>query len=214
MSDFLNGIRRREKSVPAAVQIVNTVGILLFGVVLGVFSKFLDCTASNELPVLIAYLDVRNFLGRFPIWILLAVCISVYSSSPVRAGINVFVFFAGMVTSYYLYSNFVAGFFPKSYAMIWGGFTVISPFLAVLCWYAKGKGWVALILSAGILAVLVNTAFAYGMFYIDIRSWLNLLMLLLGILILRKSVKETICMMGISIVFAPIIETVVPFLFW
>ena len=85
MSDFLNGIRRREKSVPAAVQIVNTVGILLFGVVLGVFSKFLDCTASNELPVLIAYLDVRNFLGRFPIWILLAVCISVYSSSPVRA---------------------------------------------------------------------------------------------------------------------------------
>ena len=40
MSDFLNGIRRREKSVPAAVQIVNTVGILLFGVVLGVFSKF------------------------------------------------------------------------------------------------------------------------------------------------------------------------------
>ncbi len=26
-----------------------------------------------------------------------------------------------MVVSYYLYSNYVAGFFPRSYAMIWVG---------------------------------------------------------------------------------------------
>ena len=214
MSDFLNGIRRREKSVPAAVQIVNTVGILLFGVVLGVFSKFLDCTASNELPVLIAYLDVRNFLGRFPIWILLAVCISVYSSSPVRAGINVFVFFAGMVTSYYLYSNFVAGFFPKSYAMIWGGFTVISPCLAVVCWYAKGKSGVARFLSAGILACLFNLTFSYGWMYFDILSPLELLVFLCGFAVLRRrSVREMLLMAGMGVVLAFMLSIAVPFRF-
>ena len=44
------------------------------------------------------------------------------------------VFFVGMVTSYYLYSKFVAGFFSRSYAMIWVTFTVISPILAFICW--------------------------------------------------------------------------------
>ena len=68
-------------------------------------------------------LDVGNFLGRFAIWVLIALCISIYSNSAIRASINVFVFFVGMVASYYLYSNYIAGFFPRSYAMIWFGFT-------------------------------------------------------------------------------------------
>ena len=59
-------------------------------------------------------LDVHNFLGRFVIWILIALCISLYSNSALRASVNVFVFFAGMVTSYYLYSKYVAGFFQEA----------------------------------------------------------------------------------------------------
>lgn len=184
---------------------------------MGTFSKYLDYM-QGHLPVVLQAiddaLDFHNFLGGFAPWIVMAVCIAVYSRSPFRASINVLLFFVGFVASYYLYCHFVAGFFPRSYAMIWIAYTIASPFLGFLCWYAKGKGWVALFLSAGILGVLVNTAFAYGMFYIDIHSWLNLFMLLLGILVLRKSVKETICMMGISIVFAFLMETVVPFRFW
>lgn len=84
---------------------------------MGVILKYMDCTASNELPHIVEYLDVRNFLGRFAIWIFLAVCISIYSASPERAALNVVVFFAAMVTSYYLYSKFIADFFPRSYAM-------------------------------------------------------------------------------------------------
>lgn len=74
----------------------------------------------------------------------IAVCIAVYSHAPFRAAMNVFLFFVGFVASYYLYCNFVAGFFPRSYAMIWIAYTIASPFLGFLCWYAKGKGWVAL----------------------------------------------------------------------
>ena len=215
--DFLDKIRVPQKSHSTKRQIILTIGILLLGICMGTFSKYLDYT-QGHLPVLLQAidnaLDFHNFLGGFAPWIVIAVCIAVYSHAPFRAATNVFLFFVGFVASYYLYCNFVAGFFPRSYAMIWIAYTIVSPFLGFLCWYAKGKGWVALILSAGILGVLVNFAFAYGMFYINIRSWLNLLMLLLGILILRKSFKETICMMGISIVFALIIKTVVPFLFW
>ena len=34
-------------------------------------------------------LDIGNFLGRFAIWILIALCISIYSISAIRASINV-----------------------------------------------------------------------------------------------------------------------------
>ena len=98
-----------------------------------------------ELPGMImaidGALDIHNFLGRFAIWVLIALCISIYSNSAIRASINVFVFFVGMVASYYLYSNYIAGFFPRSYAMIWFGFTDVSSLLAFVCWYARGKAY-------------------------------------------------------------------------
>ncbi len=62
--------------------------------------------------------------------------------------INVFAFFIGMVASYYLYSNYIAGFFPRSYAVIWFGFTAVSPLLSFACWYAKGKSKLAYTISA------------------------------------------------------------------
>ena len=127
MKSFLNTIRCEAKAISVSRQVIDTIAILFLGIALGTFSKFLDHTAGNDLPYLFEYLDLRNFLGRFAIWVLIATCISIYSNSSIRASINVFVFFAGMVTSYYLYSKLVSWFFPKSYAMIWAGFTAISP---------------------------------------------------------------------------------------
>ena len=214
---FLDKIRVPQKSNYIKRQVIVTIGILLFGICMGLFSKFLDYR-QGELPALLQVidntLDFHNFLGGFAPWIVIAVCISVYSHTPIRAAINVLSFFSGFVASYYIYSYFVAGFFPRSYALIWIAFTIISPFLAFLSWYAKGTGCIALILSSGILGVLLNIAFSYGMFYIDISSWLNLLMLLFGIFILRKSMKETIGMIVIAIAFAIIIEIVIPFSIW
>lgn len=214
MPGFLNHIRYTEKKLPIKKQFIDTTGIALFGIALGIVSKYLDCTASNELPFLIEYLDVRNFLGRFAIWIFLAVCIAIYSVSPKRASLNAFVFFAGMLTSYYLYSKFIAGFFPKSYAMIWGGLTILSLLLAFICWYSKGRGKVSLIISAGIIAVLFNMTFAYGWFYFATRSPLELLVFLCGIVVVRRTTaKETIIMTVIGIVLAFMIHAVIPFEF-
>ena len=99
----------------------------------------LDLTPSNELPAFLEALDLRNFL-RIGVWIFLSVSISVYSRLPLRAALHVFGLLAGMVGSYYLYTVLVAGFYPKSYMMIWIGMTMLSPILAVVCWYAKGRG--------------------------------------------------------------------------
>lgn len=215
--NFLNKIRTPQKSNSIKIQFIVTISILLFGVCMGVFSKFLDYR-QTELPALLQeidnVLDFHNFLGGFAPWIVIAVCISVYSHTPIRAAINVFSFFSGFVASYYIYSNLVAVFFPRDYAIVWIAFTILSPFLAFLSWYAKGTGGVAFFLSAGIISVLLNIAFSYGAFYVDIRSWLNIVMLLVGILVLYKTMKETISMIGIAIVLAIVIEMIIPFNFW
>lgn len=195
-------------------KILHSIAVLFFGIVLGTVSKFLDTTPSNELPFIIERLDVRNFLGRFAVWILIAVYISIYSNSSIRAAVNVFTFFLGMVTSYYLYSKFIAGFFPRSYAMIWFGLTAISPLLAFVCWYAKGKSKISLAISSLIIAVLFNMTFSYGWIYFGIYSSLELIVFICGLIILRRStIKETIVTTAIGVIAAMILNMILPF-YW
>lgn len=210
-------------SIPIRKQVIYSACVMAFGIILGCVSKYLDCTPANHLPYIINRLDIRNFLGRFAIWIFSAVCISVYSRSALRAAVNVFVFFVGMVGGYYLYSKFIAGFFPKSYAMIWIGFTILSPFLAFICWYAKGGDdrKLSLAVSAAIIAVLFNTAFTYGIWYLDVRLWYfdvryvsELIILLLSIILLRRNVKETVIMVAVGIILAVLMDRISPVHFW
>ena len=199
MINFLNDIRNAENPISNNRKLINTIAILFLGIALGTFSKYLDFR-QTELPgVLMAIngvLDIGNFLGRFAIWILIALCISIYSNSAIRASINVFVFFVGMVASYYLYSNYIAGFFPRSYAMIWFGFTAVSPLLAFVCWYAKGKSKLAFILSALILAVLFNMCFVYGCWYFNAKSVLEVIVFIIGLIVLRRDTLRSSALMG------------------
>ena len=217
MNKFLNDIRSAENPIPNNKKIINTLAVLFLGIALGTFSKFLDFRQAELPSVLMAIneaLDVHNLLGRFAIWVLIALCISIYSNSSIRASVNVLVFFIGMVTSYYLYSNYVAGFFPRNYAMIWVGFTMISPFLAFVCWYTKGKSKPAFILSILILAVLFNMTFVYGWGYFEPLSVLELIIFIIGLTVLRRNTLRNSILMGtISIVFAFLLNMVIPFHF-
>lgn len=217
MMKFLNGIRNEENSVSNNRKIINTIVVLFVGIALGTFSKYMDFHQA-ELPSILMSIDgtleITNFLGRFAIWVLIALFISIKSNSAIRASINVFVFFVGMVSSYYLYSNYIAGFFPRSYAMIWFGFTVVSPLLAFLCWYAIGKSKLAFILSVLILAILFNMCFVYGCWYFDSISVLEVIVFIIGLIVLRRDTLRSSALMGIiSIVIALLFNIVIPFNF-
>lgn len=176
--------------------------ILILGICLGVFSKYLDYRLG-DLPRILQFidnsLDLHNFLGEFSPWLFISVCISIYNSRPSLAALNIF-FFSGFVASYYLYSNYVVGFFPRAYARKWIAFTFISPVLAFVTWHAKGSGPLALVILSGILSFLINESFYYGILYIDIHSWLSLLNLIFAIFVLGKSRKETVIMLGLALV--------------
>ena len=198
MKAYLNKIRRPE-SISSSRKFLYSFTIFAAGIILGVISKALDETVSNLLPYFLEVLDLRNFFSRMGVWIFLSLLISVYSKSPVRAATNVFLFLLGMVGSYYLYTITIAGFFPKSYMMIWVGMTFLSPFMAIICWYAKGKGPVATCISSVIFMFMTRQAFIFGFWYFDIRYILEFLLWVATIFVLYQSPKQALTMIIIGI---------------
>ena len=210
MIKILERTRTAEKDMPLSKQIIRTLGIILLGFALGVLQKWMDEMPDNVLPVILQTLDLRNYFGRFAIWILLATVISVYSKSPLRATVNTFSFFISMLAGYYIYCNFVLGFLPRTYMMMWIVISFATPFMAYICWFAKGNGPVAIVISGMIIGVLFAQAFSiiYG-FYVyyamDVITWL------ISIVILLRKPRETAMEIGISFVTACLYQLFMPY---
>ena len=207
---MLEKIRTPQPGGSFARKTVYSLLIFAFGVLLGVCAKALDETPVNELPTLFQALDIGNFLSRFAIWIFLGMCLAVYSRTPGRAALNVFLFFLGMVGSYYLYSALAAGFFPRSYALIWFGITAVSPLLACVCWYARGTGWAAVALS-GILLGVVFSQEVLLLQGIRITYWPEVLVWLASLWVLRRKAKEFAGEIVLSLVVALVWQSIMPY---
>ena len=203
-------IRKPEKKVAVREEVLYSVLILVFGIVMGFVAKMLDTGDLGELPSFLGMIDIVNFLGRFAIWIFIGVCISIYSISAGRAAVNVFLFFAGMVGAYYIYSFFVAGFFPKSYAMMWIALVFVTPLLGAVCWYAKGEGLIATAISGVILGVLF--AQAVLLFQgVRIAFIPELIVWIIAVIILRREPREFALEMVLSVAVAAMYQLVFPF---
>src|SRR5574344_1794433 len=166
MKNWLENIRKSDRTLKLSKKIVNSCLILTLGILLGIISKWLDNMSINDTiwyQHILGVLDLRNVFSEFGIWIFFAVSISVFSKTPVRASLNVFLFFLGMTISYHLYTIIFAGFNPITYMMIWYIVTLISPILAYTCWYAKGKGKIPFIINVGIISIMLLVCFAIGM---------------------------------------------------
>ena len=195
MIEFLNKIRCPNKDIKMKKKIINTVLIFLLGISLGIFSKWLDnLSIDNSIwwQNIIDLLDLRNVFSLFGIWIFIAVAISINSKTPLRAGLNVLLFFIGMTTSYHLYTIYFSGFNPKNYMIIWYSITLLSPILAFICWYAKGNGKISLLISSFIITAMMLSSFSIGLWYFDVNSIIDLLLFIGTIILLYSNPKKTI----------------------
>ena len=192
-------------------RIAITLGVILLGLLLGVLQKWLDGAGSSILPAILQQLDVGNYFGRLAIWILLGTIISVYSESPLRAAINTFFFFISMLAGYYIYCNYALGFLPRTYMMIWIVIAFASIFMAYICWYAKGEGFIAIFISSMIIGVLLAQAFNlnitqgfYMYHFLEVITWI------IGVILLRRKPKEYAIEIGLSLVIALVYQLTMP----
>lgn len=196
MIEILTKIREQDKTLVFSKKVINTFIVLVFGIVLGIFSKWLDNTPLNDSIMwkrfLLGYLDLGNVFSMIGIWLLIALCISIYSATPLRASINVFIFFLGMNISYHIYTIIFAGFNPMNYIMIWYFLTLFSPILAFICWYSKGAGIIPVIINTCIIAIMILCCFGIGMWYFDFTSIINTIIFIITLIILYNTPQKSI----------------------
>ncbi|MFR3135821.1 hypothetical protein [Intestinibacter bartlettii] len=194
MIEILTKIREQDKTLVFSKKVINTFIVLVFGIVLGIFSKWLDNTPLNDSIMwkrfLLGYLDLGNVFSMIGIWLLIALCISIYSATPLRASINVFIFFLGMNISYHIYTIIFAGFNPMNYMMIWYFLTLFSPILAFICWYSKGAGIIPVIINTCIIAIMILCCFGIGMWYFDFTSIINTIIFIITLIILYNTPQK------------------------
>ncbi len=180
-------------------------GCFAAGIALGVFSKWLDNLALDSTVWWHRWIETLNlgvFFSDLAIWLLLALLIAVFSRSPLWAALRVFVFFVGVCAAYHAYTIVFSGFHPTSYMMVWYAITLVSPLLAVLCWYARGTGPVGILLQIGVIAVFFLSCFAIGFFYVDLRGLLYSLVFCGAVAAIYRNLKQLLIALPVGILLA------------
>lgn len=141
-------IRKPQKRIPLNRAVIYSMGIMACGLITGVGVKLMDIYTAH----------LGNIFSQMSVWIFLCSVLAVYSSTPRRAAVNVFLFCAGMLLTYYLTAEGMHSPYSMTFVYGWSVFSLFSPVLAFFTWYAKGKGAVSRLLTAGIVVVLLVMA--------------------------------------------------------
>ena len=146
--------KKREWVVP-----LSTIAI---GAILGVISKLGDvATQGTTLGNLLFAIGLVT--SGFFIWVVACIIISTQSKNPVFAAINVFVFLASMLVTYYLYSHFVVGYLVSRVVKFWAAAIIPSAALgAVVCKIKTSKPLMRTLLIIASLIMLVDMFYWQG----------------------------------------------------
>ena len=211
---FLATIRTpREGGTQAAKAGVSTL-FLLLGLALGIFTKWLDTLALSDYiwwHRLLEATDLHNVFSMLPIWLLIALIIAIFSRSPLRAALNVFLFFAGMCTAYHLCSIIFSGFDPGSYMTVWYGITLLSPLIAAFSWYGKGNSATSIVICALIIAVMTILCFSIGRWYISFNGLTNALIFIAALIVLYRDPKQIAISVAAGLILAFLFGPMIPY---
>ena len=193
MRKKLDHIRKPNRKSFHAVR--HTILILLLGVALGIFAKWLDELAIDDAvpwQALIGRLDLGNVFSEMPVWLVLTMAVAVFSGTPGRAALRSFLFLLGMCLAYHAYTIVVAGFNPERYMMIWYGIAACSPLLGAVCWYGKSAHNAAIVIDVVLLAVLFRFCFSVGWVYVGLNGIVNAALFAVAVIVLYKKPKQII----------------------
>lgn len=135
-----------------------TLAFAVAGLATGAAIKVLDVSTSNA----------ANVFSQLTVWVLVCAAIAVLSESPRRASLSVFLFCAGMLSTYYLAAEALGAPYSLAFAMGWLAFSLLSPLFAHLVWVARAPGALSRLVGAGVVAA---AGAATVILFDRIRAW-------------------------------------------
>ncbi|KAJ52410.1 putative membrane-anchored protein [Clostridium tetanomorphum] len=205
IKETLNRIRPYEEhSLSKKQMIINIILFLVIGIVSGIAAKYMDTVSSNNVISRIISI-IGNIFSRIGVWVLIATIISAWSKTPISAALNVFIFFCGMVLSYYIYSMKLFGFFPMYYFIRWWMIALLSPFGAYVTWYSRGQGWIAAICTALPIGLLMSNGYRF-LYLFNATSGFDILAAIFLYFILPTAKEQLFKILSCAIVITYIIR--------
>jgi hypothetical protein len=173
----------------------------IVGILAGLISKYVDTIPANGIVGNLINI-ISQISSEIGIWVFIAVIIAVRSKTPKAGAVNVFLFFAGMLLAYYIYSMKLFTFFPTYYFIRWGLIALLSPFAAYIVWFSRGSDWIAALCAALPIGLLVSEGYSFLYTFSPISGF-NLIAAIILVFILPQNkyqyLKTLIFAMGISI---------------
>lgn len=187
---------------------------LILGLALGVLAKYLDTIPMVDHSL---WHRVGNYLGdlftRLGIWVFIATIIAIKSKNLLNASLKILLFFAGMLTSYYLYSAYLFGFFPKAYFIFWGRIALVSPVFGALVYLAKHDRKFTKTLPALPLGLMIYLSLSFGYLYLSVSYLSEFIMLLVMGKIFYRQPKQLGIVISLAIILALLLKEYSPFAF-
>lgn len=177
LGTFLNRIRK-PKGVNLKKAVLNTVLISAAGLMSGFVIKLLDIYTEN----------LGEIFSKISVWVLICAVISVYSASPKRASLNVFLYCVGMLLTYYLSAELLNRYYSMTFVYGWAVFSALTPVFAFFTWYAKGKGIFSKLIAAAVIFFMLSATVL--MFSLNLSDIIFTAVTLAILLLPDKKVKE------------------------
>lgn len=197
--DALDKIREPETDVSLASSIVSSVLVLAFGIIVGVVAQTFEFFATNSSVWwmdIVKDLQLNEVFKRPPIWFMLGLLVAVSSSRPLKAAINEFAFFVGVIVGMNVVPIVFSSAPRPEHMTTWIIIAAISVPLAMVFWYAKSNSWPSIAFGAVIIGVLGAYCFDCGFLYFHfndlIMDLINAVIILLTVVALSSGVIQVV----------------------
>lgn len=215
-SDALDRIREPETDVSLASSIVSSVLVLAFGIIVGIVAQMFEFFATNSSVWwmdIVKDLQLNEVFKRPPIWFMLGLMVAVSSSRPLKAAINEFEFFIGVIVGMNIVPIVFSSAPRPGHLSTWIIIALVSVPLAMIFWYAKSNSWPSIAFSAVIIGVLGAYCFDCGFLYFHfndlIMDLINAVIVILTVVALSSGVIQIVVSLIGGILIALILGPVI-----
>ena len=205
----LDKIRERDTEVTIAASILSSMLIAFLGIIVGAVALTITHFAENSS---VWWMDIFKDVGidqifkHFPFWFMMGLGVAVNSSRPIKAAINDFVFFVGVIIGFNIVPIVLKDASRPDNMSTWIIIAIVSAPLAMIFWYSKSKSWPSIAFDAVILGVLGAVLFDCGFLYFHFNDLIldlyNAILLALIAVVLASGVVQFVVSLAGGILIA------------